>query len=471
MLIGFYSSSIQNTIQIMALDRTGALFAALTRGPASAASLLPVLGVSQPTLSRIIRDAGGRVLRIGRGRSTQYALPRSVGTYGSAWPIYRVNQHGRSDRVATLNAVSPDRFWYESRAGGTLLETAPSGLFRDLPWFLSDLRPQGFLGRAFARRHGPSLGFPEDPRVWSADNVTVALLLYGDDLPGDFVIGERAVARAQELLVAPAEPIPEKQRSIRYPELAEAVLQGAAVGSSAAGEQPKFTAVVASRAGVVRQVIVKMSPPDTTAAGRRWADLLRCEHLAFKALASGGIPVSKSEIVTADRRTFLEVTRFDRIGGVGRRGVVSLFAIDSELFGKLDDWVHAGERLAAAGWLSEEDAKRLAVLWWFGELIGNTDKHFGNVSLFLDDRRPLALAPAYDMVPMTYQPTSTGEIVQRDVKLSLPPPEHFTTWERGARLAVEFWDAVSKDPHVSRPFRDTVRRRPQALRDAMERLR
>src|SRR5438045_7335940 len=101
----------------MVLDRTGALFAALTRGPASAASLLPALGVSQPTLSRLIRDEGRRVLRIGRGRSTQYALPRSVGTYGSSWPIYRVSEHGRSDRVATLHAVSPDRFWYESSTG------------------------------------------------------------------------------------------------------------------------------------------------------------------------------------------------------------------------------------------------------------------------------------------------------------------------------------------------------------------
>jgi hypothetical protein len=455
----------------MTLDRTGALFAALARGPASAAALLPALGVSQPTLSRLIRDADRRVLRIGRGRATQYALPRSVGTYGSAWPIYRVNERGRSDRVATLHAISPDRFWYESSIDGALLETSPNGLFGDLPWFLSDLRPQGFLGRAFARRHGPPLGFPEDPRLWSADNVIVALLLYGDDLPGDFVLGERAVAHAQELLVSPTEPIPEKQRSMRYPELAEAALQGAAVGSSAAGEQPKFTAAVASRAGVVRQVIVKMSPPDTTPAGRRWGDLLRCEHLAHQALIRGGIPASESAIITADRRTFLEVTRFDRVGAVGRRGVVSLFATDAELFGKLDDWVHAGERLAAAGWLSEEDANRLAVLWWFGELIGNTDKHFGNVSLFLGDRKPLALAPAYDMVPMAYQPTSTGELLQRDEKPSLPPPEQFATWQRAATLAVEFWEAVMNDPHVSRSFGNAVHRRPRAIRDVMERLR
>lgn len=54
-------------------------------------------------------------------------------------------------------------------------------------------------------------------------------------------VGERAVARAQEHLVSPTEPILEKQRAIRYPELAEAALQGVAVGSSAAGEQPKFT--------------------------------------------------------------------------------------------------------------------------------------------------------------------------------------------------------------------------------------
>ena len=45
------------------------------------------------------------------------------------------------------------------------------GLFPDWPWFLDDQRPQGFLGRAFARRGGAALGAPEDLRLWRDEDI------------------------------------------------------------------------------------------------------------------------------------------------------------------------------------------------------------------------------------------------------------------------------------------------------------
>ncbi|TVP80016.1 MAG: hypothetical protein EA353_04940 [Puniceicoccaceae bacterium] len=42
----------------------------------------------------------------------------------------------------------------------------------------------------------------------------------------------------------------------------------------------------------------------------------------------------------------------------------------------------------------------------FGELIANTDMHFGNLSYFLPDEAPYPLAPVYDMLPMQFPPAA-----------------------------------------------------------------
>lgn len=47
-------------------------------GPLSAAELAARLGVSQPTISRALSALGSVVLRIGRGRSTRYALRQQI---------------------------------------------------------------------------------------------------------------------------------------------------------------------------------------------------------------------------------------------------------------------------------------------------------------------------------------------------------------------------------------------------------
>lgn len=70
---------------------------------------------------------------------------------------------------------------------------------------------------------------------------------------------------------------PSTQRAERYAALAHATLAGERAGSSAAGEQPKFTACVADADGSPRHVIVKFSEPvEGNPVARRWADLLIC---------------------------------------------------------------------------------------------------------------------------------------------------------------------------------------------------
>jgi len=155
----------------------------------------------------------------------------------------------------------------------------------------------------------------------------------------------------------------------------------------------------------------------------------------------------------AHGRYFFQVTRFDRIGAHGRRGFATLFSLDNAYYGMLDNWGASADRLQRDGWLSEGDADLLRVLYWFGGLIGNADMHFANVSLALDDARPLSLAPAYDMLPMHYRPAATGEVLMTEFKAPLPMPQQVPTWLRATGIALVFWERVQRDSRISDEFR------------------
>ena len=78
---------------------------------------------------------------------------------------------------------------------------AATGAFDGLPLFLVDARPQGFLGRGFARRHA-ELELRADPDTWSDDDVVVALARAGEDVVGDLVVGDASARRLYEARVA-----------------------------------------------------------------------------------------------------------------------------------------------------------------------------------------------------------------------------------------------------------------------------
>ena len=82
------------------------------------------------------------------------------------------------------------------------------GLFPGLPWFLDDQHPQGFFGRAFARRVAADIGAPPDLLRWRADDIVLALLRHGDDLPGDLILGEAALAMAMDAMLHPRDVLP-----------------------------------------------------------------------------------------------------------------------------------------------------------------------------------------------------------------------------------------------------------------------
>lgn len=437
--------------QLPDIDR---LLAALRlRRVATARELGEALAVSQPTISRLLAAAGQRIVKIGQARSSRYAAVREVRGLGSRWPLYRIDGRGLPQGFGELTALHGDGCWLDiDQPPDWLRDEFSDGLFPGLPWFLDDLRPQGFLGRMFARRHARELGLGNDILQWNADAVLTALLLRGEDAPGNFVLGESTLERA---LLNASPPIPAALRTQRYALLADATLAGEQIGSSAAGEQPKFTACIEMPGGELRHVIVKFSErADANPIGRRWADLLISEHLAGQVLAEHGLPTASSTLIWSDGRLCLESMRFDRLGAHGRRGVVSLAAWSDAHDGVRDNWAAAAERMQRQAWLSIDAVIYIRQLWWFGQMIANTDMHFGNLSFFLDDAMPLTPCPSYDMLPMLYRPDNSGGLSVRDYQPPPPRPDVLSHWQSAAAWATSFWERVATHPEISRGFRD-----------------
>jgi len=436
----------QNEIRLRVLLSTGA------RSPRE---LQQLLGISQPTLSRLIARLSGQILTLGRARAARYALPRQVRGGGSAFSVYRIDDQGDARAVGVLHALQGREYWWE-RTGRQQGE-----LFDHLPWFIQDLRPDGFVGRAFAQRQGAELGLPRRLNDWNDDEVLVALSRRGEDCVGDLVVGEESLARYLRAAREPHSPIAAVDRGREYPRLAQAAMAGEPAGSSAGGEQPKFTVLLEDER--LRHLLVKFSYPTTTREGRRWADLLICEHLALQTIREAGFGAAQTGIFEAGGRVFLEVERFDRAGRFGRRPLVSLGAVDDEFFGRRDNWIAAAGRLEQARMIAPEDAAALRWLAVFGILIHNTDQHFGNVSLVAQEEGRFALAPAYDVLPMFYRPEGS-EIAARRNEVPLPPAGAHLEWESAREWAVKFWARAAADERISPEFRQLCGENRESLK-------
>ncbi len=138
--------------------------------------------------------------------------------------------------------------------------------------------------------------------------------------------------------------------------------------------------------------------------------------------------------------------------------MVSLLAYDSEYIGQVDNWAATASRMAARGLLSDADADRLRFLEAFGRLIGNTDRHYGNLSLLIE-RGDWTIAPAYDTLPMIYAPVN-GELVARDFDPGAlaPTAETLRPWKQAGELARAYWQTVAQDERISSDFRALAER-------------
>lgn len=416
--------------------------AALSRGTLPAAALRAQLGVSPATLMRMVRDAGPDVLRIGRARATRYALRQAwPGLDGSRFPLFRVTKTGAAAAAGDLLTLA-----------GRQSVWMPAGrIATGLPVEIVDARPSGFLGRHFAATHA-DLRLPPRLDDWSDHHILLAMSRRGADVPGNLIVGEESFARWQG-----ADAVTVSRSD--YPALAHATIAGHPPGSSAGGERPKFGVQVHGR-----HVLVKFATRGdaTDVVARRWCDLLVLEGLALAVIAARGIPAAGTDVIETPSHWFLESERFDRVGGRGRRAVLSLAAIHDD---PADSWARAAASLRDAGRLTVEDAHRVRWLDAFGALIGNTDRHQYNILFFTEDETP-KLAPAFDHVPILYAPTADGQVPLRRFTIPNITSDTLDVWSEARDAAHQFWARAHEDARLSDDVRAICGQNAQLLASA-----
>ncbi len=458
-------------------EQIARLRALLKPQPLDAASVCTRLQISQPTFSRLWKLAGPDVLAIGAARARRYALARNLGNLGSLLPVFEVLADGSSAPFGELRILQNDWYCFTPHGGA-------AQLMLGMPFWLQDLRPQGFLGRMVPRLHR-DLGLPLNILEWSDDDTLRFVTQRGEDVPGNIILGNESYRRFLGLsqrqrggaalgetgYAAVPVPVPAPERVATYARLADLANLGEAAGSSAGGEQPKFVASVLRGDGRIEPVLVKFSPDIATINGRRWGDLLICEHWALETLREAGIAASVTELIETDVRIYLQARRFDRVapdgvmgGVIGRAPVVSMAGIDG-LLGALDkNWTHATLLLRDQNQLSAADWQTVCLLDVFGALIGNSDRHPGNLSLVWDKDGRFTLAPVYDMLPMLYQPTRQGEVVPREFDVRVLDRLDLRCLDQARGLAMAFWQKVEQDLRISADMRQIARQHATIIR-------
>lgn len=415
-------------------------------------------GVNRSTLTRRVGALGDAVISRGGSKRTAYALRRTLRGSEASIPVYRIDESGRGHQAGLLDCIQPagTAMLFQEPFLWPLHDAMQDGWFDGLPYPVVDARPQGFLGRNFARHHAMVLRVSENPDDWSDDDILYVLSSVGLDLPGNLILGDAAYRQFLEYGITRAiAALSEQEVSTAYPLRADSVMAYGDTGSSAAGEFPKFTAF-RDMGGLPVDVIVKFSGTDKSSAVRRWADLLVCEHLALQTLESElGIAAARSQIYQFSGRTFLEVVRFDRHGVTGRSPVCTLQSLNAALLGMASSsWAKVAAQMLKEKLISTETARTIELLWWFGRLIANSDMHDGNLAF----RPGLELTPVYDMLPMFFAPAPGGEVPARVFRPALPLPAERETWQQAARAAIAYWKICVVDDRVSDEFRQICAR-------------
>ncbi|WP_417657500.1 type II toxin-antitoxin system HipA family toxin YjjJ [Pseudidiomarina aestuarii] len=431
----------------------------LRSGPMSAAELARRLDIDATTVSRRLNAMGPKVIKAGDGRSTRWYLRRRLSMPTPAikadvdvLPIYRVDEHGQAEKIAHLHVVYPADSYlaeYFRKSDTTDKQQSEWTFFESLPWWVTDMRPQGFLGRSFAQQlRAQGQPVDSDPNRWSEDTTLSVLASYPQDHVGNLLIGDTAYTRW--LNAAPDSMMSDAEAGTR----ADAIARGEHFDSSAKGEQPKFTArlhegeCLIKFSGQVKQLEID-SPAN------RWADLLHAEALASAALNQSIANIAAtSRSFQVNQRTLLASRRFDRTDTGGRLGVISWTSLDLEFVGKANEpWPVIADLLHQQNIISEVAATHSKISWAFGQLIANSDMHLGNISCVNRGGRPYELAPIYDMLPMHFAPKSTGDLPATTYAISIHPSVPRICWEAAFPAAIAFWKRVSSHDMISDHFK------------------
>lgn len=402
------------------------------------------LDISQPTLSRLVKSLSSEIVVLGKGRATRYGLPRRIHQHTSHFPIYIIDSRGDAHLYGTLTALAGGSYWWDAVQGG-------QEFYSGLPWFLLDHCLSGFAARSLARTLSRTAPLSRRLADWNDDDQLFAAGRWGDDRAGNLLIGEDSLARYLAG-TADEKPYIEIDSELRnYRRLAQSTLDGNLHGSHLAGEQPKFTACVNDQ-GTPCHMLIKFSPAIASQEARRYADLLVCEHLALEAIRMAGYSTARSRLLTAGQQVFLCLKRFDRRGLRGRLPALSLRAAQARLDGPCDNWIDASRRLETAGQINARDARKMRWLALFSDLIGNSNQHFGNITLIPHQDNRFIMAPIYGTRPTLYEPLC-GETPRR---LFTPPPLRSDVADllpATRRAAIFFWKSAAVDKRISSKFR------------------
>lgn len=425
----------------------------LERGPLLKTEILQRLAIQSEELEHWISDLKDQLVTFGSEYNLGLALKRKIRDK-AYFPIWEISQDGNQVlRLGDLISVQPlgyvMHFWGQHQLKECIYSTG-------LPWWLYDIRPQGFIGRAFAHKHAEELNLPKDLKIWSDDDVLIAVSGFNEETIGNLILGNAGWSSGASALMTlehlNASTAWSSDRITLYKHLAHESLGTELVGSSAGGEQPKFTIIV--KKPDPTYVLVKFTAPDNNAATRRWGSLLQAETLASKILQDAGITSARSEFLQQDGQYFLEVERFDRVRVTGRLGLASLAALDHEFVGRNDaSWSFQGIELHKQGLISLEDAKTMQKLEAFGRMIGNADMHLGNLSFFHERTTNLRLAPTYDMLPMLFAPRASGHIPHEVPEIDLKFPPDLEHWQTMFPWAMQYWQQLAKLPQPDESFK------------------
>ena len=423
---------------------TDKLHALLKQAPSlSSLELQAATGKSQASISLALKQLGAQVVKLGAARSTRYALTQDIlglpASHELLWNDSDILGH-EPWRFGTLTYLQNDNLYVES--GQRVWQTQGR-----LPWFLTPLKPQGFLGRELARVRPD---FPNDPDDWTFAQILYMAINHVNDPVGAFFIGSLETSN----FAAPSDTINHAlQKTEHYELLATSIGAGLPAGSSAPGEQPKFTA--RQRSGEC--FIVKFSPPRGTPFGERWHHLLHLEKRALQTLQTNGIASAQTEIVKTAKRTCLESRRFDRGASGAMRHIVSAAAVHDEfVHAPRVNWVVTCEALVKQQLLSSSDARNVVLSYLFGLFLGNTDMHFGNLSFFVDDViNPIFVpTPVYDMLPMMWRPDiHSGNLDPSPLREPILPMGYAAESALARTWAIDYWLQASNDAELSNELR------------------
>ena len=139
------------------MSQSSAIRRLLLQGePLSAREIGRKLGISQSTVSRTLRgELFEETQSIGAGRGSLYGLRHVIGKHGYCWPVYQIDELGRRVFLGNLTSLAGENWLIQLEESVPRLYSRhlANGLSEGWPWFLDGLRPQGFMGGAFAKQY------------------------------------------------------------------------------------------------------------------------------------------------------------------------------------------------------------------------------------------------------------------------------------------------------------------------------